>query len=86
MISKYGYAESERRKAGVTAALASGRFVYQMRGARLKCTYCGRVGWSDGSWLDNCLLGHRYTCACGRVFASKQGIATHRRKAHNGQA
>lgn len=82
-MSKYGTKESELRDRGVAAGLQSGRFVYQMRGARLKCTYCGRTGWSNGSWLDNCLKGHRHVCACGRVFASKQGLSTHRRHRHD---
>jgi hypothetical protein len=79
MVRKYSYAEAERREAGVRAGMASGRFVYQQYSARIRCTYCGRSGWASGSWLDNCLLGHPYVCACGRVFASKQAIATHRR-------
>jgi hypothetical protein len=73
------YSQHEKRQEYVRQALASGRFVWQERGSRIRCTFCGRRGWMSGYWLDNCLKGHPYVCECGRVFSSKQAIATHRR-------
>lgn len=73
------YALREVREAYVQAALKSGRFTYQSRGHRIRCTFCGRTGYMDGYWLDNCLKGHPFVCSCGNVFSTKQAIATHRR-------
>lgn len=73
------YALREVREAYVRAALKSGRLTYQQRGHRIRCTFCGRVGYSDGYWVDNCLKGHPFVCSCGNVFSSKQAIGTHRR-------
>lgn len=70
----------EQRERLVASAMQSGRLRWQSRGARVVCTFCGRKGWSSGYWVDNCLLGHRFVCACGRPFASRMGLATHRRK------
>lgn len=70
----------DQLKEGARLGLESGRFRWQERGARIVCTFCGRKGWSSGWWLERCLLGHPYVCGqCGQVFASKQGIAMHRR-------
>jgi hypothetical protein len=78
----------EQLRQGAAAALASGRFRYRQYSARVQCTYCGRSGWPTGWWAEACLLGHPYVCACGRVFATRQGLASHRRYRpanHSGQ-
>lgn len=69
-----------QREEGSRLGLASGRFRWQQRGARIVCTFCGRKGYSTGTWIDACILGHPFVCGeCGKVFATRQAIMAHRR-------
>jgi hypothetical protein len=70
----------EQRRQGMESGLKSGRFSYKGRGRYVWCTHCGHHGGWGMSWADDCILGHPYVCACGRVFPNKQSIAAHRRK------
>lgn len=70
----------DQLREGYEAGLKSGRFTYKPgHGGYVICTVCGRHGGGGCAWMEDCILGHPYVCACGRVFSTKQGIAAHRR-------
>ena len=47
------------------------------RGERVKCTICGRSGYSGGPWQEPCRKGHPFACSCGRKFSTKSGLSRH---------
>lgn len=49
-------------------------------GGKVRCVDCGREGYPGGGWQKACRIGHPFSCeGCARVFATAQGLGTHRR-------
>lgn len=53
------------------------------RSRRVQCSICGKDGYPNEPWQENCVKDERFDCdKCGLTFHSKQALSTHRR--HHG--
>lgn len=50
------------------------------RGAKVRCSVCGRTGYQSGTWMRKCQAGHPFRCFCDRAFSTASGLAAHIRR------